>query len=68
MPIRSMEPSSIPSEILMWVNITSFEQYRHLSGTANKTLDIGDDGVTSIELGFDHNWFGEIIITTQRLQ
>ena len=57
-PSRSIEPSSIPSATLMWVNITSFEQYTDLPGTA-KTLDIGDDGVTSIVLGFDYSWFGK---------
>ena len=53
-----MEPSSIPSTMLMWVDISSFEQYKLLPDTAT-ILDIGDDDVTSIMLGFDFNWFGE---------
>ena len=44
--------------MLTWVDISSLEQYKVLPATA-KTLDIGDDAVFPIVLGFDYNWFGE---------
>ena len=59
-PSISFEPSSIPSTMLTWVDVSSVKQYEILPDTATNLL-LFDNDTFNITLGFNYNWFGETI-------